>query len=62
MPTPRARLIAAGLREHGVLVRAFSGLPTDLASLAVSEGAALRVGIGPWETMQAVLRALEEIS
>jgi histidinol-phosphate aminotransferase len=58
VPTARARLIARGLRERGVLVRAFSGLPMDLAPLAASEGAALRIGVGPWEMMQAVLDAL----
>ena len=62
VPTPRARLIARGLRERGVLVRAFSGLPTELAALAASEGEALRIGVGPWETMQAVLDALKEVS
>ena len=62
VPTPRARLIARGLRERGVLVRAFSGLPTELAALAASEGEALRIGVGPWETMQTVLDALREIS
>jgi histidinol-phosphate aminotransferase len=58
VPTARARLIARGLRERGVLVRAFSGLPMDLAPLAASEGAALRIGVGPWEMMQTVLDAL----
>jgi histidinol-phosphate aminotransferase len=62
VPTARARLIARGLRERGVLVRALSGLPVDLAPLAAAEGAALRIGVGPWETMQAVLGALGEIA
>jgi len=62
VPTPRARVIAGGLRERGVLVRAFSGLPTDLVPLAASEGSALRIGVGPWPTMHAVLDALEELS
>jgi hypothetical protein len=43
-----------------VLVRALTGLPTALAPLADADGAALRIGIGPWETMQAVLDALAE--
>lgn len=62
VPTSRARLIAHGLRERGVLVRAFSGLPVDLAPLAAAAGAALRIGVGPWETMHTVLNALEEIA
>jgi histidinol-phosphate/aromatic aminotransferase/cobyric acid decarboxylase-like protein len=62
VPTARAQLIARGLRERGVLVRAFFGLPLDLAPFAASEGAALRIGVGPWATMQAVLDALEAIA
>jgi histidinol-phosphate/aromatic aminotransferase/cobyric acid decarboxylase-like protein len=60
VPTASARLLAGGLRKRGVLVRAFTGLPTALAPLAAAEGAALRIGIGPWEMMQAVLDALTE--
>ena len=60
VPTPRAEAIARTLRARGVLVRAFAGLPTDLAALAASEGAALRIGVGPWPMMQAVLDALSE--
>jgi histidinol-phosphate aminotransferase len=58
VPTPRARLLANRLRAAGVLVRAFSGLPRDLAALASSNGEALRIGVGPWDAMQAVLDAL----
>jgi histidinol-phosphate aminotransferase len=60
VPTARARLLAGALRKRGVLVRAFTGLPATLAPLAAADGAALRIGIGPWETMQAVLDALAE--
>jgi histidinol-phosphate aminotransferase len=60
VPTARARLLAGALRKRGVLVRAFTGLPTDLAPLAAAEGAALRIGIGPWDTMQTVLDALAQ--
>jgi histidinol-phosphate/aromatic aminotransferase/cobyric acid decarboxylase-like protein len=60
VPTPRAALLARALRERGVLVRAFSGLPLDLEPLAASQGAALRIGVGPWETMQVVLDAFAE--
>jgi histidinol-phosphate aminotransferase len=62
VPTARAAVLARGLRERGVLVRAFTGLPTDLEMLAGSNGAALRIGVGPWETMQVVLGALGELS
>jgi histidinol-phosphate aminotransferase len=60
VPTARARVLAGALRKRGVLVRAFTGLPTNLAALAAADGAALRIGLGPWEMMQAVLDALAE--
>ena len=60
VPTARARLLAGSLRKRGVSVRAFTGLPTALPPLAASDGAALRIGIGPWDMMQAVLDALAE--
>ncbi len=60
VPTARAGAIARGLRERGVLVRAFAGLPVDLAALAASDGAALRIGVGPWPMMQTLLDALAE--
>ena len=60
VPASRARLLASALRKRGVLVRAFTGLPTELAPLAAADGAALRIGIGPWDMMQAVLDALVE--
>ena len=60
VPTSRARLLASALRKRGVLVRALTGLPTALAPLAAADGAALRIGIGPWEMMQTVLEALTE--
>ena len=60
VPTARARLLASALRKRGVLVRAFTGLPTALPALAAAGGAALRIGIGPWEMMQPVLDGLAE--
>lgn len=62
VPTAKAVLIAQRMRERGVLVRAFAGLPRDLEALARSNGEALRIGIGPWEIMQRVLDVLEEVS
>lgn len=61
VPAARARALAGALRERSVLVRAFTGLPTDLAPLAAADGAALRIGIGPWSTMQTVLDAFAEV-
>jgi histidinol-phosphate aminotransferase len=47
---PDAAGIMRRLRRRGVLVRAFPGLPLV--------GDALRIGVGPWETMSVVLDAL----
>ncbi|MEO6527147.1 MAG: histidinol-phosphate transaminase [Gemmatimonadaceae bacterium] len=60
IPTPRAPALARALRDRGVLVRALSGLPRDLAVLEASEGHALRIGVGPWDVMETVLRSLDE--
>ena len=60
VPTARAESLAHAMRRRGVLVRAFSGLPQDVASLRAADGRALRIGVGPWETMARVLAALEE--
>jgi histidinol-phosphate aminotransferase len=60
VPSARAVLLARRLRERGVLVRAFSGLPRELAALAAANGEALRIGVGPWEMMQPMLDSLGE--
>jgi histidinol-phosphate aminotransferase len=60
VPTANALSIARGLRERGILVRAFTDLPRALPCLAVSRGAALRIGVGPWEVMETLLDALAE--
>jgi histidinol-phosphate aminotransferase len=62
VPSARAVLLARGMRERGVLVRAFGGLPRDLGALAESNGEALRIGVGPWETLQQVLDTLREVA
>jgi histidinol-phosphate aminotransferase len=61
VPSARAGLLARRMRECGVLVRSFAGLPRDLPELAASNGEALRIGVGPWETMRTVLKVLEEV-
>jgi histidinol-phosphate/aromatic aminotransferase/cobyric acid decarboxylase-like protein len=58
VPSARAVLFAGRMRECGVLVRAFTGLPRDLPELSRSNGEALRIGVGPWELMEQVLDAL----
>jgi histidinol-phosphate aminotransferase len=60
VPTLHAQSLARTMRQRGVLVRAFNGLPQDVAALRAAKGHALRIGIGPWETMERVLETLEE--
>ena len=60
VPTPRARELATRMSSRGVLVRAFSGIAQDLRVFAESEGCALRIGVGPWEMMEAMLATLRE--
>ena len=61
VPTARARRIAARLRDRGILVRVFSGMPRDVAPLAAEDGLALRIGVGPATMMDALLQALTEV-
>ena len=61
VPTPRALELARALRERGVLVRAFTGLPLDIAALSASGGNGIRIGLGPWAMMQTVLTSLREV-
>jgi histidinol-phosphate aminotransferase len=60
VPTARAQALARAMRDRGVLVRALSGLPRDLPVLRVSQGNALRIGVGPWEMMESLLDSLRE--
>ena len=60
VPTSDAPALARTMCERGVLVRALSGLPQDVSALRDAEGHALRIGVGPWETMERVLEALRE--
>jgi histidinol-phosphate aminotransferase len=60
VPTPGAPSLARVMRQHGVLVRACTDLPQDVAALRAANGQALRIGVGPWETMTRVLETLEE--
>jgi histidinol-phosphate aminotransferase len=51
VPSPRAKEIALALRKRGIAVRAFTALPVV--------GDAIRLTIGPWPTMERVLKALD---
>jgi histidinol-phosphate/aromatic aminotransferase/cobyric acid decarboxylase-like protein len=48
------------MRARGVLVRSLSGLPQDVPALQAADGRALRIGVGPWESMERLLDALRE--
>ncbi len=58
VPRRGAGVLAQRMRSEGVLVRAFSGLPLDLPPLAAAHGEALRIGVGPWDTMERVISTL----
>jgi histidinol-phosphate aminotransferase len=62
VPYARAEELAAAMRAREMRVRAFVGLPTDLLPLRQSGGAGIRIGVGPWETMERVLAGLEALS
>jgi histidinol-phosphate aminotransferase len=52
VPLPGAKQVAARMKERDVSVRAFEGL--------TGIGDALRIGVGPWDLMEAALAALRE--
>lgn len=55
VPASNAQAIARTLIAAGIRVRAFVGLPLEIPCFRESGGAALRIGVGPWPMMQAVL-------
>ena len=57
----RAVEVSRAMADRGVLVRAFTAMPRDLPEFAESNGAALRIGVGPWEMMQTLLDVLREV-
>ncbi|MEP6619252.1 MAG: histidinol-phosphate transaminase [bacterium] len=61
IPTARARMLAGRLAEHGVIVRAFTGLPQEIPAFADNGSSALRISIGPWAMLQVVLDRLAEL-
>ena len=61
VPLVDAGVVARALRQKGILVRVLTGLPMDAPRLRASGGNALRIGIGPWEMMDALLTALREV-
>jgi histidinol-phosphate aminotransferase len=59
VPIVRAGERARAMRELGVAVRPFEGLPGVSAALRATAGSALRVSIGPWPMIEAMLAALD---
>jgi histidinol-phosphate aminotransferase len=55
-----AARIAARMRELGVGVRAFTGLPCVSPALRDSGGSALRISVGPWPMLETALQALDQ--
>ena len=61
VPHVRARDLAAAMRVRGVGVRWFGGLPLAIPEFARAQGTALRIGVGPWESMQRMVDVLAEV-
>jgi histidinol-phosphate aminotransferase len=59
VPMPRARAVAGAMRQIGVAVRPFTGIPTFSSALEETSGEALRITVGPTEVMAAALAALD---
>jgi histidinol-phosphate aminotransferase len=60
VPIADAPSVAAKMRQRGVAVRAFTGIPTFSPALRQSGGAALRITVGPSDIMRTTLQALDE--
>jgi histidinol-phosphate/aromatic aminotransferase/cobyric acid decarboxylase-like protein len=61
VPDSRAAALTSALRTHGVGVRWFGGLPSAIPDFAHTQGAALRIGVGPWEAMERLCDAFAEV-
>jgi histidinol-phosphate aminotransferase len=58
-PLPDATRVARLMRQHGVAVRAFNGLPPIAPELARAGGETLRISVGPWAELETALAALD---
>lgn len=62
VPVPEAMRVAGEMRDRGIAVRPFERLAAVSGSeLRAFDGDALRITIGPWDVMSAVLDALGEV-
>jgi len=59
VPVARAGERARAMRARGVAVRPFDALPGVTAALRATDGSALRISIGPWPMIEAMLAALD---
>jgi histidinol-phosphate/aromatic aminotransferase/cobyric acid decarboxylase-like protein len=59
VPVAGAGRIGARMRELGVAVRPFVGLPQISAPLAATSGDALRITVGPREEIESMLSAFD---
>jgi histidinol-phosphate aminotransferase len=60
VPIANSHRIAAAMREEGVAVRPFSGIPCFSPALEQANGCALRITVGPADAMAAALAALDK--
>jgi histidinol-phosphate aminotransferase len=60
VPIANAARVAAAMRESGVAVRPFAGIPQFSPALEQSGGSALRITVGPRTAMSAALDALDK--
>jgi histidinol-phosphate aminotransferase len=59
VPIADANARSRRMRALGVAVRPFEGLPLVSDALRASSGSALRISVGPWDMIDAVLSALD---
>lgn len=59
VPCRNAAGVVERVRGRGFALRVLRDLPPITPALAVSQGAALRIAVGPWSVMERLLEALE---
>lgn len=59
LPLADGRAAAAALRERGIAVRVFESLDISHPDVREAGGSALRISVGPWPEMEAVLDGLD---
>jgi histidinol-phosphate aminotransferase len=59
VPIAGAARISTAMRERGVAVRPFASLPAITPALRVANGDALRISVGPWNELAAMLTTFD---